>query len=99
MFVDIANEVGNELAALPDDQARWRHVRDLVDRHEVVIGVWQDAAEPDGVGQMIIKGDRLLRAIGAGDTGRFTSISAIPCIQAEQAVALKQVAGELPDLH
>jgi hypothetical protein len=68
-----------------------------VDDAKVVVGVWQDADEPDGVG-MYVKGDRKLRTvITEQKTGTFR-VAAIPCECYEQAVALKEVAGE-PRAH
>jgi hypothetical protein len=58
--------------------------------------VWQDADEPNGVGLYIIKGDRLLHTIIAENKAARVTMTAIPSMCLEQAVALKQVAGEQP---
>jgi hypothetical protein len=91
-----ANAVHEELGALPDDEARWQYVKSLVDTSDVFIGVWQDADYPNGVGTYIIKGDRLLRGVIANNKGQSVRFAAIPCECLEQAIALKQGAGETP---
>jgi hypothetical protein len=71
-------------------------VRRLIEESEIAVAVWQDADEPDGVGFYIIKGDRLLRTIISENKGRKAVWTAIPCECYEQAVALKDFAGEPP---
>jgi hypothetical protein len=88
--------VHEELTALPSDKARWMHVKGLVESSDVVIGVWQDVSEPNGVGLYIVKGDRRLRQIIADQQGQLAKVACIPCEGLEQAVALKEVAGEPP---
>jgi hypothetical protein len=51
---------------------------------------------PNGVGTYIIKGDRLLRGVIANNKGQSVRFAAIPCECLEQAIALKQGAGETP---
>ena len=91
--VVVANEVGKTLTG------DFAEVEKLVEANAVVFAVWPDAEEPDGVGLMIVKGQQRLRSIianGRRDTVKFT---AIPCIEAEQAMALKRVAGERDGRH
>jgi hypothetical protein len=77
----------------------FEQVRQMVDGHDVVYGVWQDAAEVDGVGMLLIKGEQLLRHIVADAKTVSCSIVGIPCVEAAQAEALRQVAGEQDRRH
>ena len=64
-MVALANFVGNELGALPDDDARYEMVEEIVEGAEIVFAVWQDRAARDGVGYMMVKGQaRRLRLKG-----------------------------------
>ncbi len=73
-------------------------VRQILDASDVVFGVWNDAVEPDGVGMLLIKGHQKLREIMASGT-QGCAISGIPCINIEQAEALRQVLGEQDQRH
>ncbi len=69
-------------------------VRRIVAAGDVVFAVWQDAEEEFGVGYLLVKGAKLLKEIVAGQTPRVAPITAVKCICAEQAIALKQVLGD-----
>jgi hypothetical protein len=64
-------------------------VLQLVAENEVVFAVWQDEAEPNGVGVMIVKGANKLRDVVATGKERSHRVTAIKCIEAEQAEALR----------
>jgi hypothetical protein len=84
-------------------------VQKIIDSHDLVWGIWQDPSEPAGVGYMIIKGRRRLKAIAAsGETAPEGAIgigpraarmktSAISCECAEQADAARLVFGDGED--
>ena len=55
-MVALANYVGNELGALPDGDARYEMVVEIVESAEIVFAVWQDRSARDGVGYMMVKG-------------------------------------------
>ena len=74
-------------------------VRAIVDSASVVFGVWQDAAEPNGVGMLVVKGQALLRNIVADGEARPVEMNAVPCTCAGQAEALRIQAGETERLH
>lgn len=76
----------------------FRQVEKLVEDHDVVFAVFQEATSRDGVGTTIVKGRRLLMEIVAGGDPKELSWTAIPCTCLEQAIALKQVCGE-PELN
>jgi hypothetical protein len=88
----------NEVSELLVD-GRFEPVRALVDANELVYAVWQDEEEPDGVGTMIVKGQRKLQEIITSRRAQRLKWTAISCTCAEQAEALKQVAGEPDPLH
>jgi hypothetical protein len=96
-MVGLANEVGQDLRALPDDSARYDMVKEIVDGAEVVFAVWQDKSAKGGVAYMLIKGQDLARQILADNKVEISArTTAIPCIEAEQAEALRRELGE-PD--
>jgi hypothetical protein len=96
-MVGLANEVGQDLRALPDDGARYDMVKEIVDDAEIVFAVWQDKSVKGGVGYMLIKGQDLARRVLADNkVGISARTTAIPCIEAEQAKALLRELGE-PD--
>lgn len=65
----------------------------------LVFGVFQDADEPDGVGMLLVKGHALLREIVASGKAWPVDMTGVPCACAEQAEALRLVAGESDRLH
>src|SRR6516225_5403704 len=60
-MVALANYVGNELGALPDDDARYEMVVEIVESAEIVFAVWQDRSARDGVGYTMVKGQAIAR--------------------------------------
>ena len=91
MMVALANKNLSRLNGCGIDE-----IRQLVDAHEVVFGVWQDLSEPDGIGSLIIKGQQILRVVAASNGSKNVSLTAIPCSCIEEAMAFHQVVGE-PD--
>ena len=74
-------------------------VQAIVDGASLVFGVFQDAAEPDRVGLLLVKGHALLREIMASGKAMPTDVTAVSCTCIEQAEALRIVAGESDKLH
>jgi len=64
-------------------------VLEIIADNEVVYGVWQDPTEPDGVGTLIIKGANFVHEIAASGKTQECRLTAIKCIAAEQAEALR----------
>jgi hypothetical protein len=62
----------------------------IVADNEVVFGVWQDSAQPHGVGTLVVKGENHLREITATGTLAKCRVAAIKCVALEQAEALRQ---------
>ena len=98
-MVALANYVGNELGALPDDDARYEMVVEIVESAEIVFAVWQDRSARDGVGYMMVKGQAIARSAVADKRAASTRIAAIPCQNSEQAEVLLQEFGERDTLH
>ena len=74
-------------------------LRDVIEDHDVVFGVWQDASQPMGVGWRLIKGDAFLH-VSVDEHGRMkTKMTAIPCREAEEAEAMRRVFGEATKQH
>jgi hypothetical protein len=65
-------------------------VLDIIASNDVVFGVWQDYAEPNGVGFLVIKGENKLRDLVGTSTVRDFSVTAINCGKAEHAEALRR---------
>ena len=98
-MVALANYVGNELGALPDDDARYEMVEEIVEGAEIVFVVWQDRSATGGVGYMMVKGQAIAYQAAADKRAVSTRIAAIPCQNAEQAEASLQEFGERGTLH
>jgi hypothetical protein len=71
-------------------------IKRIFAENHIVIGVWQDPNDADGVGFLVLKGGKLLQDVRTSGQSRPARTSAIPCSCYEQAVAAKQVFGE-PD--
>ena len=69
-------------------------VREILDSHDVVFGLWQHPAEPDAVGMYVINGKNLLREILASDKGAKVRIAAVPCENADHALAAEKAFGD-----
>jgi hypothetical protein len=72
-----------------------RPVKKIIKTADLVFGIWRDASAPDGVGRLIIKGEKALReVIASGKTVRMRT-TAIWCANAEHAAAAKRVFGSI----
>jgi hypothetical protein len=63
--------------------------------HDLVFGVWQEDGAPLGVGTSIIKGKGTLERIKR-TTAEGLAITAVPCRDAEEAEAMRQLYGDQP---
>jgi hypothetical protein len=97
LIVETANGVFRSLARLEDKhQGRVRLIKRLVEHAELAFGVWQDPTEPEGVGMLVVKGREVLERMQiCPDGSRRVRWTAIPCIEAEQAVALRDFIGDI----
>ena len=68
----------------------WEPVLDIIASNDVVFGVWQDYAEPNGVGFLAIKGENKLRELVATRTVGDFWVTAINCGKAEHAEELRR---------
>ena len=91
MIVNMANE---NQSRITEDFAT---VQALIDSHEIVMAVWQDRSQALGVDYLVVKGAQRL-AQGLHDNVTFQArMTAIPCNDAAQAMALRMVAGDKPN--
>jgi len=82
-MVDLANKTRGHLTG------DFAQVWEIVVNNEVVVAVWQDACEPDGIGMLLIKGEDLLRQSVENNRTLSARTAAIPCVELKQAVALR----------
>jgi hypothetical protein len=83
-LVDLANATAERMDGTTGP------VIEIITENDVVFGVWQDPSERHGVGLLLVKGANRLRDIAATGIDQSCRISAIKCISAEQAEALRQ---------
>jgi hypothetical protein len=91
-FVRCLVDLANRNEAIMDGTIE--PVRRLVAEGDVVFAVWQDPNEQYGVGFLVVKGEKLLKEFVASRTAHAIGYSALKCICADQAIALKQVLGD-----
>jgi hypothetical protein len=96
-FVDeltnIANHHGEIMRGMTE-KAATDHVKSVIADNDIVFGIWEDESEANGVGVLVIKGDRELQACTASDQCIPSRISAVPCTEHDQAVAAKETLGD-----
>ena len=89
MMIALANQRQLAIRGMSKRTA-FRYVETIVADAEVVIGVWQDPSEPNGVGLHVIKGLwHLITATASSEPPRVR-VDAVPYIDREQAVAAEQ---------
>ena len=89
MMIALANQRQLAMRGM-SKRAAFRYVETIVADAEVVIGVWQDPSEPNGVGLHVIKGLwHLITATASSEPPRVR-VDAVPYIDREQAVAAEQ---------
>jgi hypothetical protein len=69
-------------------------VKKLIQGANIAIGIWQDAAEPNGVGWHVIKGRRHLANITSSGVPAGLKVTGIPCTCVEQAIAAEDAFGD-----
>ena len=72
-------------------------LRRLIDSAEIVIGVWQDFDEPNGVGHLVIKGKKRLTSTSDTCTSLSMTVQGVPCECLEEAIAIERVFGDAMD--
>lgn len=88
MSIDLKTVVDRANAVAETLTGNAAQVRQMVERHDVVIGFWQDPKEEGGVGTYVVKGQRALMDIASEGKAAALRWTAIPCTCAEQAIAL-----------
>jgi hypothetical protein len=92
-MIDEANERTAEMRGMTSKQ-KGAYVRGVIENANLVYGVYQDAAAPDGVGMYIIKGRRELEASVASRKTVQLLTTAVACDCLERAVAAARVFGD-----
>jgi hypothetical protein len=72
-------------------------IRSLVDKHDVVVAIWQDSRQPEGVGVKIIKGVPIIEVAAAAEEDVQCRVTAIKCVDRQQAMGLSLLWGERAD--
>jgi hypothetical protein len=74
-----------------------RYVKSILADNEIVLAIWQDPSEPDGVGMLLVKGRNKLREAIMSNVAINVKTSAVPCVCYEQAIALRETLGHKLD--
>jgi hypothetical protein len=69
-------------------------IKRIVADAEVVFAIWPDLEQREGIGLLIVKGEKLLEKVSVSGRAQTIKIEAINCVSVEQAVALKQMLGD-----
>jgi len=74
-------------------------LQQIIEAHDIIFAVWQDANERDGVGMTLVKGDALLHTIVDTQRAAPTNMTAVPCSSLEEAEAMRRVYGDPKHQH
>ena len=69
-------------------------LRRLVKRAKLVVGVWEDVANPNGVDTLVINGKKELRAVLQSRSSKSLRMQGIPCKCYEDALAIEHTFGD-----
>jgi hypothetical protein len=86
-FIQLLVDMANANNARMDGTMRL--VLELIAENDVVFGVWPESSEPGGAGLLVVKGANRLRGSSAKGVSQACRTTAIECIVAEQAEALR----------
>jgi len=76
------------------EKAAFRYIKNIITNADVMVGIRQDFAEPNGVGLHVIKGQRALAGIVASGEAERLRWEAVPCTEVEQAIATQNILGD-----
>jgi hypothetical protein len=68
-------------------------VLSIMDAADIVVAIWRDKDQPNGIGQRVVKGHLLLQRCDATNQPislKTTKLTGIWCVAQEQAVALEK---------
>lgn len=88
------NRTQAEFAKIPKEK-HTDALKQLMHESDLVFGVFKDASKARGWDYIIIKGERALAGSVQNNAAINLRLSAIPCREPEEAVAIKQVFGGL----
>ena len=73
-----------------------RYLRDIIEKNDVVIGVFVDTSDSEGIGVCVIKGTREMQVVAMRGRPERLRIDAVPCDSLEQAVVAARLTGDRP---
>ena len=79
-------------------EAIW-YVRGIIEQNDVVIGVFVDTSDPEGIGVRVIKGTREMQVVAASGRREGFRIDAVPCDTFEKAVTAPPLGHGLRTRH
>lgn len=91
-----ANVLRGQMSKL-NAQESMEVVKGILAKYDIVIGVWSDKEEPEGVALHVIKGENLLSEIAAAEKPNSIQIGVIPCNELKDAIAAAKLLG--PTTH
>ena len=65
-------------------------IENIYAQNSVVFGVYPDETVAKGWGALLLKGKKKLRIVAESGQSAHLSVAAIPCVELEQAVALRR---------
>jgi hypothetical protein len=74
-------------------------VKQIIDGAELVFAVYPDNDSLDGIGMLVLKGERLLKECFASGASVSVRVSAVSCVNVEQAVAADDLFGVHPEYN
>jgi hypothetical protein len=74
-------------------------VKKLIQGANIAIGIWRDAAEPNGVGWHVIKGRLHLASITNSGVPAGLKVTGILCTCVEQAIAAEDAFGDFDNTY
>ena len=90
MIQKLTRETETRLSITPEAM-RMDLVKGIIKENDIVFGVFNEKTSPAGWAYEIIKGEQDLALISSTKRSTELKTAAIPCIEWEQAVALKQM--------
>jgi hypothetical protein len=74
-------------------------LKQIIDGAELVFAVYPDDDSSDGIGMLVLKGERLLKECFASGASVSVRVSAVSCVNLEQAVAADDLFGIHPEYN
>jgi hypothetical protein len=92
-ILGIANRNQARMGGIPGQ------LKQISDGAELVFAVYPDNDSSDGIGMLVLKGERVLKECFASGASVSVRVSAVSCVNPEQAVAADDLFGVHPDYN